>query len=183
MKTLIALAAASTALVAVPALAQSYNFSFTGSTPTSTPISASGTFTVTGSTITGISGQYNGATIDQLYAPGTVVDSVNDKIDNVFSSTAPYLTGNGVGFGIVGNNLLYNLYSTGANSYALYIATYPSTGSTAGSTNNTVSTFTVSRATGAVPEPATWAMMLVGFGAVGGALRRRSKVATTVRYA
>lgn len=26
---------------------------------------------------------------------------------------------------------------------------------------------------GAVPEPATWAMMLVGFGAIGGALRRR----------
>ena len=37
--------------------------------------------------------------------------------------------------------------------------------------------------TGAVPEPATWAMMLVGFGAVGGALRRRQKVATRVRYA
>ena len=26
---------------------------------------------------------------------------------------------------------------------------------------------------GAVPEPATWAMMIVGFGLVGGALRRR----------
>jgi hypothetical protein len=29
------------------------------------------------------------------------------------------------------------------------------------------------RATGAVPEPATWAMMLLGFGAIGVALRRR----------
>ena len=34
-----------------------------------------------------------------------------------------------------------------------------------------------------VPEPATWAMMLMGFGAVGGALRRRPKVATRVRFA
>jgi hypothetical protein len=34
--------------------------------------------------------------------------------------------------------------------------------------------------TGGVPEPATWAMMLVGFGAVGGALRSRRKA--TVRY-
>lgn len=34
---------------------------------------------------------------------------------------------------------------------------------------------------GAVPEPAAWAMMIVGFGLVGGALRRRTK--TTVRYA
>jgi hypothetical protein len=33
------------------------------------------------------------------------------------------------------------------------------------------------RGTSAVPEPATWAMMLVGFGAVGGAMRRRRRVA------
>ena len=30
--------------------------------------------------------------------------------------------------------------------------------------------------TGAVPEPATWAMMMLGFGAVGGAMRRRRNV-------
>lgn len=33
---------------------------------------------------------------------------------------------------------------------------------------------------GAVPEPTTWAMMLIGFGAIGSTMRRR---ATTVRYA
>lgn len=32
----------------------------------------------------------------------------------------------------------------------------------------------------AVPEPATWAMMLIGFGAVGGSLRRRKTVAGAV---
>jgi len=32
---------------------------------------------------------------------------------------------------------------------------------------------------GAVPEPATWAMLIVGFGAVGVAARRRSRAATT----
>lgn len=36
-------------------------------------------------------------------------------------------------------------------------------------------------APGAVPEPSTWAMMILGFGAVGGVLRRRRKV--SVRYA
>jgi hypothetical protein len=36
---------------------------------------------------------------------------------------------------------------------------------------------------GAVPEPASWAMMILGMGAVGGALRRRSKVATKVAFA
>ena len=32
---------------------------------------------------------------------------------------------------------------------------------------------------GAVPEPATWAMMMVGVGAVGGALRRRKRVSVS----
>ena len=36
---------------------------------------------------------------------------------------------------------------------------------------------------GGVPEPATWALMILGFGAVGGALRRRQSVKTTVRFA
>ncbi|MBO9712833.1 PEPxxWA-CTERM sorting domain-containing protein [Sphingomonas sp.] len=36
---------------------------------------------------------------------------------------------------------------------------------------------------GAVPEPATWAMMLGGFGIVGFAMRRRHKPRTSVTYA
>ena len=35
----------------------------------------------------------------------------------------------------------------------------------------------------AVPEPGTWAMMLVGFGGIGFAWRRRKRVATRVRFA
>lgn len=39
-------------------------------------------------------------------------------------------------------------------------------------------------AAGPVPEPAAWGMMVLGFGAIGGAMRRRrSAVTTTVRYA
>lgn len=34
-----------------------------------------------------------------------------------------------------------------------------------------------------VPEPTTWSLMILGFGAVGGAMRRRAKVRTTVAYA
>ncbi len=37
----------------------------------------------------------------------------------------------------------------------------------------------VYNAAGGVPEPAAWAMMLAGFGLVGSAMRRRSKVAVT----
>ena len=37
---------------------------------------------------------------------------------------------------------------------------------------------------GAVPEPATWAMLILGFGLIGGALRRRkANVRTSVSYA
>ena len=35
---------------------------------------------------------------------------------------------------------------------------------------------------GGVPEPATWALMILGFGAVGGAMRRRN-AKTSVRFA
>lgn len=35
----------------------------------------------------------------------------------------------------------------------------------------------------AVPEPAAWGMMILGFGLIGGALRRRSAVKTSVKFA
>ena len=35
----------------------------------------------------------------------------------------------------------------------------------------------------AVPEPSSWAMMIGGVGLIGGAMRRRQKVNTTIRYA
>jgi hypothetical protein len=43
--------------------------------------------------------------------------------------------------------------------------------------------FSFDQVNGAVPEPATWAMMMIGFGMVGFGLRRRSKIKTTVSYA
>jgi len=51
-------------------------------------------------------------------------------------------------------------------------------------TGFTRGTLTVSQiaAAAAVPEPATWAMMLMGFGAVGFAMRRRPAVKTSIAY-
>lgn len=41
----------------------------------------------------------------------------------------------------------------------------------------------ISLSVAGVPEPATWALMILGFGAVGGAMRRRSAVRTAVSFA
>jgi len=49
-------------------------------------------------------------------------------------------------------------------------------------TAGTITQFTGTAIGGAVPEPASWAMMLGGFGLVGGAMRRR-RTSTTIAYA
>jgi hypothetical protein len=43
-------------------------------------------------------------------------------------------------------------------------------------------TVSLALATASVPEPGTWMMMIIGFGAIGFAARRRASVRATVRY-
>lgn len=74
---------------------------------------------------------------------------------------------------------LYELSGAGANS---------GTWTTAGILNNGgqqpgVSHISFWTAAAAVPEPSTWLMMLLGFGAVGFAIRRQGKQTLRVRYA
>lgn len=68
-------------------------------------------------------------------------------------------------FSLVGNRPVFNL------------GTFNLTSIVSGS-----STLRISAATAAVPEPATWGMMVLGFGALGGALRRR-RTGARVRFA
>jgi hypothetical protein len=56
-------------------------------------------------------------------------------------------------------------------------------GGTAGATGYDNITFGSETPGGAVPEPATWAMMLVGFGLIAGAMRRRQPQQSEVRFA
>lgn len=56
----------------------------------------------------------------------------------------------------------------------------PGTFSFTGFSNGTLTVSQVAAA--AVPEPATWAMLIAGFGGIGFAMRRRAKVRTTVAY-
>lgn len=54
---------------------------------------------------------------------------------------------------------------------------YPNCSNTAASACDLNFRVSGTTATGAIPEPATWAMMIGGFGMMGGALRRRSRAA------
>jgi hypothetical protein len=45
------------------------------------------------------------------------------------------------------------------------------------------SSVSITELTGGVPEPATWAFMILGFGMVGGAMRSRQRTAVRVAYA
>lgn len=96
-------------------------------------------------------------------------DSNNVDFSNVF------LTGTGLSAPIALSQLIgdpddtfiSNLISVGAGTYTLNIEGTP--GRSAGSISGTVAF----NAVAAVPEPGTWALMLLGFGAIGFSMRRR----------
>lgn len=157
-----------------------FNFSYSGA-----GVAASGTLTTTDTatiikgqqafTITGVTGTRNGDVIDQLFPAATVVDFNGDRTDNYLFTTGPFLTFNGFGFGVAGDspNTLYNPYFDGS-SYVEFVSNPPS-----GVAVNPLDSFSLTRATAAVPEPATWAMFLGGFGLLGATMRRRQRVSVT----
>lgn len=171
MKTYLAIAASLTMLAAVPAQAAQYMFSFqTSSAPGSQlfggPATGSGIFTtsdtamqVGGQTafrILSITGTVNGSAIQ---AP-----TLAAGYGNYFTTGPTFLDGSGVNFRTVAqptiaffnqsNNGLYRINTTNPFS----------------SSYLTASSSPVVAA--AVPEPASWGMMILGFGILGMALRR-----------
>lgn len=99
-------------------------------------------------TFIGASGQrgYQFGTSD-LFAPaGTVVDVF-------FRALSPFAAGQTYETDTAGRGV-----GTGSGAFYQY----------------TTGRLTITERMTAVPEPATWAMLILGFGAVGGALRRRS---------
>lgn len=117
----------------------------------------------------------------------TVVNNVSFSYNNFagqqFQGTLNAYGANGA--------LLQNLVLTGGNGWE--VKTLTASGISridlvAARSNGTTLIFGIDQlnftpaAAGAVPEPASWAMMIGGFGLVGGAMRRRS-ARTTVRFA
>jgi hypothetical protein len=134
---------------------------------------------VGGYDITDVSGDVDGDTVTGLIAnPGQPFASYSADgrfiFDNVlWTSGAPTLSNPGLFFaGASGDE--YNLFSDNARTYELYKAR--------GDTGYLASSVGVLAAAPAgldtnlavaVPEPAAWTLMIVGFGAVGALLRRR----------
>ena len=109
----------------------------------------------------------------------TLSEGAANAINNV-EFTSVTLNGNAVNlFSAPGGEpdfgYLMNLFNAGTSNVLRVQGTNGGNGVYSG---------TISFAPGAVPEPATWALMLAGFGMVGFAMRRRKgQVTTSVRFA
>jgi hypothetical protein len=86
--------------------------------------------------------------------------------NNLWTSGAPYFSNPGLLF--TSATAEYNLFSDSPNQYELYKA-IPGRGYVA----NSVGTVTAYDPPAGVPEPATWGLMIMGFGGLGAMLRRR----------
>jgi hypothetical protein len=123
--------------------------------------------------------------IDNPNKPGWAFSPDNKfMFDNLFAPTsAPALTWYGLLFtGASGDE--YNLFSDNASTYELYRANpnvggYPdhSVGTVSISAIQSHGPISFNQISGGVPEPAAWALMILGFGATGLALRRRRRSA------
>lgn len=174
MKTIYLTTAAALAVaMATPAAAAQFTFNFVTSTQLfgAGPLTGSGVFTTTdvatmvggrsALAITSISGMVNGSAI---IAP-------TGSYGNYFTSGATFLDGSGLRFFTAAGNDVRFFFQDTVSQYRV------NTFSPGASAFVTAS----SAAVAAVPEPAGWAMMLAGFGLLGGAMRYRRN-ATRVAF-
>jgi hypothetical protein len=176
-KTLLAAAvAAGSMALAGPANAADYiiNFStnqilFGAAQSGSATVTTSNTLTTSplgmmGYAITGITGMLNGSAITGL--------SGFQGSDNFYYTSGSFVDGSGLGFTTAGGTSASLYFASVAQKYQLTTTSPFSSGYV---------TATSRLATPAVPEPAAWAMLMLGFGGIGFALRRRKAV--TVSFA
>ncbi len=158
---------AASIMTSAPAAAADFIFDFQTNTPLiGGPASGSGTITTddvtfssrgfTAQRIIAIVGTFNGSTITGLATPFGA--------NNLYYVTGPtFVDGSGLGFRTAaGTNV--NLFFQGSGGRYRVNTTGPFTSSFVNATSS---------AAAAVPEPATWGLMILGFGVVGASLRRR----------
>jgi PEP-CTERM motif len=137
------------------------------------------TFLVTGGSVNDATGKalinHNGSGL--RFSAGTNVLTIGDFLIN---TTTNVLTGkvvanggaalNNVPLFNIGNGLSLSLTSQAAGAFTAVFGAPNLTGAAIGTASTSFVT-----AAGAIPEPATWGMMLLGFGIVGTALRARGR--------
>lgn len=167
------------------------NKDMTGTTVTGTLNNAPGTvsFTSTEALINTAAGQANLEAVDGvLNSPLTI--SYSDGLISALEINLRAITAGNVVFSFSGgdsNGFVsgpMSLSKNGQNFFNLYDGTFDSVtlSFTDGATIENVRQVRLNSVAGAVPEPSTWAMMILGFGLVGGAVRRRNQQAK-VTYA
>jgi hypothetical protein len=158
---LAASAVASAAAMSAPASAAIYAFDLTGAKTASfnidtatAPTSSSSSFIGDQISYNAVTGTFGGTTQTATIGFGT------------FLAAQLNIGGTTLGFTQYGGPDLFSLVS-GAPVFNL--GSFNLSSITSGP-----ATITIRAVSGAVPEPATWAMMLVGFGAIGFSMRRRN---------
>ena len=164
MKTNFAACGAALGLLALAGAshAATYTFSFSGAND-----SGSGTLTgVLDSPLTGITGTIDGATILGFSTYGLTSAL---PPGNTLTTADPHVDYNGIAFYTAGDafNIYYNSTAP-VGFFLIQQSTDPSPNDPSAPFGESIS-FTTS-----APEPATWAMMIVGLGLAGATLRRRA---------
>ena len=173
---LIATCALFAATTTVPAAAAVYDFSYTGALSGNLVITTSDTLdAVGGFDITSVSGTFGGLGITGLFSnPNQPFASSTGTFtwDNVlFPSGVQAFDRFGIAFTTAGGTFnIFDAIADGANTDAA--APY---GLIVGETG--VETFGTGTIAAAVPEPSTWAMMILGFAGVGYMTYRRQRTA------
>lgn len=173
MKVMLATAALGVAIFSGGAEAATYAYNVNGTSDEfGQPLTGMITFTTNdvvnasgGSLVTAAAGSFNGDALTTLENPGGY--GGNDNL--LFPTATIPFDSNGVTFDTSAGR--YNFYNN--PSYSTTQTRVLGTG---------LVTLTPVSTAGAVPEPATWAMLIVGMGATGFAMRRR-RVTTRVSYA
>jgi hypothetical protein len=109
--------------------------------------------------IPGIPGNPPPSEADTVFIQALSADGMTVLAERTFGpSNLPRLEGNGQNF--------FNITGTDGSTFGGFRITLTPTGAGVAALQNV-------RVTSAIPEPTTWAMMLIGFGAVGYSMRRR----------
>jgi hypothetical protein len=155
-------------------------FTLTGVAEEGQPVGPSGSFTITGTenangsvTVTGITGTFDGSMIT-----GLTSNNLAGPDQLFFPASTPVVDGNGLGFSLADGADL-QMFAPGGSVEADNLAADGVVELT-GTLRNSFADLTL---TAAVPEPSTWAMMILGFCGLGFMAYRRKQGGSSFRLA